>query len=80
MASDQVISGHPHGGCAIYCCNRLYVSFSPSPIVSKRSCSGEIALADSHLLLLVCVYFPYDNNLADDIYIFGAVLSEFESQ
>ena len=52
--------------------------FSPCPGVSKRFCSGEILLADGHLLLLVCVYFPYDNGLAEDIYKFGAVLSELE--
>lgn len=27
----------------------------------------------------MCVYFPYDNRLTDDIYKFGAVLSELES-
>ena len=61
MASDQVISGCSYGGCAIYCRNQLSVSFSPCPVVSKRFCSGEILLADGRLLLLVCVYFPYDN-------------------
>ena len=79
MAPDQVISGRPYGGCAIYCCNRLSASFSPCPVVSKRFCFRGIALADGRSLLLVCVYFPYDNGLADDIYKFGAVLSELES-
>ena len=78
MASDQVISGCPYGGCAIYCRNQLSVSFSLCPVVSKRFCSGEILLADGRLLLLVCVYFPNDNELAEDIYEFGAVLSELE--
>ena len=39
---------------------------------------GEILLADGCLLLLVCVYFPCDNGLAEDIYKFGAVLSKLE--
>ena len=79
MAPNQVISGRPYSGCAIYCCNQLSASFSPCPVASERFCSGELALADGRLLLLVCVYFPYDNGLADDIYKFGAVLSELES-
>ena len=78
MASDQVISGRPYGGCAIYCRNQLSVSFSPCPVVSKRFCSREILLADGCLLLLVCVYFPCDNGLAEDIYKVGAVLSKLE--
>ena len=46
MAFDQVISGRSYGGCAIYCHNKLSVSFSPCPVVSKRFCSEEILLAD----------------------------------
>ena len=45
----------------INCCNQLSASFGPCPVASERFCSGELAFADGRLLLLVCVYFPYDN-------------------
>ena len=56
MAPDQVISGRPYGGRAIYCCKWLSASFSPCPVVSERFCSGEIALAYGCSLLLVRVF------------------------
>ena len=78
MASDRVLIGRPYGGCAILYRNWLSTCFSPCPKVSRSFCAGEISLVDGRLLLLVCLYLPYDDGMVSDAYKFVEVLGELQ--
>jgi len=79
MVSDCVIHGRPYGGCAIYFRTTLSSSISHCQIVSRRFCGIKVKLAGGRILLVVCVYLPFDDGHASDVLKFGEVLGELEA-
>ena len=61
--------GCPYGGCAVYFRNALSSSISHI----------KVKLAGGRILLVVCVYLPFDDSHASDALKFGEVLGELEA-
>ena len=76
MASDCVLHGRHYGGCAVYVRNTLSSSVSHCQVVSWRFCGIKVKLAGGRILLVVCVYLPFDDGHASDSLKFCEVLCE----
>ena len=53
--------------------------WSARQAVSRRFCGIKVKLAGGRILLVVCVYLPFDDGHASDVLKFGEVLGELEA-
>ena len=77
FGNDEVLSGRPYGGCALFW--RKSMSFTPVYVTtdSRRVCAIRLNRIDCNLLCL-CVYMPYEK-ATDNLDEFSYQLSVIES-
>ena len=70
--------GRPFGGCAVLWKKNLALAINPINTTSPRICAVEIK-SEQIKLILITVYMPNDNDLNNNIDLYGDVLSEISS-
>ena len=70
--------GRPYGGCAVLWKKNIALAINPINTTSPRICAVEIK-SEQIKLILITVYMPNDNDLNNNIDLYGDVLSEISS-
>lgn len=79
MNEEQLLTGRPHGGCALLWKRNLNCSFTPINVNSKRIFAGIFDL-NSIEVLVCCVYMPCDGvSVGVDGQSYDEVLADISS-
>lgn len=80
MDSNKLLTGRPHGGCAIMYKNDLMYPISPIDTGNPRICAGQVKFSDTVSFLLFCIYMPCDTTFdQSNIDVYDNVLEDIRN-